>query len=672
MNAARICIGVSLMLLTAVLTSTADVPHMINYQGRLTNPDGDPVDTTVDITFRIYADEGGASQIWQELHTDVVFSDGLCEVLLGSITPLTTSILDGSERWLGIQVGSNDVSMPLTAIVSGAYAIRSSHADTASFALAGAGGNAVWTDEGTSIHPSTLTDSVGIGTDDPSVPLEVEGPVIAILGHSLGTGLAIGVFGANDNDGVGLLGTSMSGKGVHGISTTGYGGYFYGPMNYFSDNLGIGTETPEEMLHVYENYTGANSFVKIQSDHATNWGEAGLEIETPLNHWRLYMDDDDAGEITAGGLGIYNGSTDEVVFTIAPTGNFGVGRIPMSSTRFAVSSSSEALRGECTGDGIGVHGSSETGWGGYFVAPKHYFSGLVGLGTLTPTHRLSVNNGAIALLDDGDAKFHINYYNNGFNISETTVADYRFFIKPGGNVGIGTSSPSQKLHVNGNAHIAGTLHADAFEANAINKDNILDDVGIASAASTTYDAIGTSYSAFLTREITVPASGYILATGCADVSLDHGITGSSAVYLAFSDIEDNLNGAQWYSPFLGDNVGAGTFRFTASFQRLFYVPSQGTYTYYMIASRLSGNDASIYHRQMDLLYIRTVYASKDGGLDLSVPEAAEGSDITMESSDVLGINVTSDQVEIDRLRNDVAVLQDAVAELKARLKATGK
>jgi hypothetical protein len=610
MNAKRLLTLSCIVFTIAMGSASADVPQMTNYQGRLTDAAGNPIDTTVEMTFRLYEDEAGTSQLWKETHAGVVVTNGLFEVVLGSIQPLASSFFDGSEKWLGIQIDEGSVSLPLTPIVSVAYAERSIFSDTASYALAGSGGGSPWTDEGTVIHPSTLTDSVGIGTDDPTFPLEVEAPVTAILGHSLGTGLAIGVFGANDNDGVGVLGTSNSGNGVHGISLSGYGGYFFGPKNYFSNNLGIGTEDPEEMFHVYEDYTGRDCYMKVQTDHATNWGEAGLRLETPANYWRLYMDDDANGEIQAGGLGLYNGSTGDVEMTISSSGHFGLDMVPQSSTKFAVKGGTSAIRGEGTGSGTGIYGSSDTGYGGYFIAPKHYFSGLVGINTLTPTHMLSLNNGAFALLDNGTPKFHMNYYGGGFNISETTVADYRFYIKPGGNVGIGTSSPSAKLHVNGGARIAGTLDADDFEANSINYSDILDDVGIASAASSSVNLLGTGYSAYLTREITIPAPGYILAIASADVFLDHGISGMTSAALAISDLPNESDGSRVYELYLLSNVGAGSYGYTASCQQLFHPTSAGTYTYYLIGKRSADNDTYIDKRELDLLYIRTVYASK--------------------------------------------------------------
>ncbi|GAB1545338.1 hypothetical protein NUACC21_80140 [Scytonema sp. NUACC21] len=54
---------------------------------------------------------------------------------------------------------------------------------------------------------------------------------------------------------------------------------------------------------------------------------------------------------------------------------------------------------------------------------------------------------------NGSTKWHINQkFNNksGLNFVESGVADGRLFLQAGGNVGIGTTTPSEKLDVNGN------------------------------------------------------------------------------------------------------------------------------------------------------------------------------------------------------------------------------
>ncbi len=47
-----------------------------------------------------------------------------------------------------------------------------------------------------------------------------------------------------------------------------------------------------------------------------------------------------------------------------------------------------------------------------------------------------------------DTKWHVNLSGNGLNFAETNVNNYRLFLKEGGDVGVGTATPTAKLHIN--------------------------------------------------------------------------------------------------------------------------------------------------------------------------------------------------------------------------------
>ncbi len=91
-----------------------------------------------------------------------------------------------------------------------------------------------------------------------------------------------------------------------------------------------------------------------------------------------------------------------------------------------------------------------------------YFEGSVGIGTVNPGYKLQVNNGQIALYNTTDSKtwyFGYSSTNNYFYLSESGTN--RLAILNGGNVGIGTSSPDEKLDVNGNLRVAANANIEA-------------------------------------------------------------------------------------------------------------------------------------------------------------------------------------------------------------------
>lgn len=98
------------------------------------------------------------------------------------------------------------------------------------------------------------------------------------------------------------------------------------------------------------------------------------------------------------------------------------------------------------GNNIGVRGesSSPNGYGGYFVG-RGYFTGPVGIGTSSPIDRLDVNG--VIRSSTGGFKFP--------NGTVQTVAAANLWapsgndaVFGGGHVGIGTSAPSSLLHLN--------------------------------------------------------------------------------------------------------------------------------------------------------------------------------------------------------------------------------
>ena len=108
-------------------TSPSAVPEMIHYQGVLADDAGNPLDTTVSMTFSIYDDFTDGTALWTEIHGSVTTLGGLFNVLLS----IPSSYFDGSDRWLGLTVGADPEMTPRQRMASVAYAYRSGYAEDA-------------------------------------------------------------------------------------------------------------------------------------------------------------------------------------------------------------------------------------------------------------------------------------------------------------------------------------------------------------------------------------------------------------------------------------------------------------------------------------------------------------------------------------------------------------
>jgi hypothetical protein len=117
--------------------AAAAVPHQIHYQGHLTDDGGVPLDTTINMTFTIYDDSTGEGIVWDEEQPSVIVSNGLFNVLLGSVTPISDTVFADDWRWLGITVGSDPEISPRTRLVTVPYAFQSLRVATVDGAAGG-------------------------------------------------------------------------------------------------------------------------------------------------------------------------------------------------------------------------------------------------------------------------------------------------------------------------------------------------------------------------------------------------------------------------------------------------------------------------------------------------------------------------------------------------------
>ncbi len=121
-----IFITLAIVLFATFYSSAA--PKKMNYQGMLTDDQGQPMNGTVSMIFSIYDAETDGDLHWSEIHPSVLVANGLFSVVLGQgdpPVPVEDSLFWGHyirERWLEISVNS-EIITPRTELTSSPYAL---------------------------------------------------------------------------------------------------------------------------------------------------------------------------------------------------------------------------------------------------------------------------------------------------------------------------------------------------------------------------------------------------------------------------------------------------------------------------------------------------------------------------------------------------------------------
>lgn len=172
---------VSLMLLAACIApvspaqqTTAAVPTLVNFSGRLSDGNGKALTGIVGVTFYLYNSQQGGAPLWMETQNVQPDKFGNYTVQLGSTTSQglpSTLFVSGEARWLGVQA-QGQAEQPRVMLLSVPYAMKAGDAATvgglppSAFILAAPNGTAGSTNSSSASNTTAGSNVGGSGTQD--------------------------------------------------------------------------------------------------------------------------------------------------------------------------------------------------------------------------------------------------------------------------------------------------------------------------------------------------------------------------------------------------------------------------------------------------------------------------------------------------------------------------
>lgn len=223
-----------ILLILFVIGSSADIPKIITYQGKITNDGGVMVpDGSYTMSFVIFDAETGGDVLWSSGGVLAAVSDGIFNVLLGESGQPPLELPFDSEYWLEITIES-DLQSPLVRLGSMGYAYMANSLIPGTAIVGNVSNGTMAALKGTNIATSDPTSGVMGEAESPighgvyGFNTSASGQAIGVRGHTLSTD-GVGVLGrasTTEGSNYGVWGESSStdGIGVYGVAaaTTGY------------------------------------------------------------------------------------------------------------------------------------------------------------------------------------------------------------------------------------------------------------------------------------------------------------------------------------------------------------------------------------------------------------------------------------------------------------------
>ena len=409
----------ALVFLAVPLTAFAQVspvPTAVQFQGRLTRPNGTPVpDGNFTLTVKLYdAATGGTLKFTQTLN-NVPVRNGIIAVLIGLLLPTDFA----GDRWLEIQIGSDPPLTPRQRLVTVPYAFKAGSVVDGSIATNSLVNNAV---TAAKIAPGTITAAnLAVGVLD----------FWSLLGNA-GTNPAVNFLGTTDDQPLLLKVNNRRAVRYASVENTATAGFEFRGINTVGGNsinsVALGTVGATIAGGGKDFFTASDEPNTVSADFGAIGGGANNTASGQYSVVSGGKTNIAGGSYSAVGGGTLNTASGEYASVMGGYSNKASNSYATAAGGFDNEASgiySFAIGRHAKANHLGTFVFNNN-LGDFSSTANNQFliqaDGGVGIGTNTPNALLDVS---------GNAHFAL-------------------------NVGIGTTTPLTKLHVQGSLHLSGT------------------------------------------------------------------------------------------------------------------------------------------------------------------------------------------------------------------------
>ncbi len=528
-----------------VLAASSDYIH---FQTKLVNSDDTNVSNgTYSFKYEIYDSSTGGTLLWSE-EQSVSVSDGVVDVNLGSVTSFPSDLFENSDLYLQVSMDTNgntadgyEEDFGRMMITANAFSFHSKESEaltdgTNTFEpgdFLKTKANNTWNPDqsltyfsfkGNSVDPllyiDPVDDRIGIGTNSPDALLHVSGGEIwefsdgndprFVIGDTPTSGDYGWLQWDSTNDYFRIDTSNSPATGLKIADNTLALGDIYPDSNSLfiladgsterlrvtdSGQVGIGTNTPQATLHIKDSYL--NTGIRVETTAATDIGV----ILVPPN---LASAGTQQGPKLSLVAHSYDTSQYSRFFSLnsVTTSNDGDGRLDFITSLTPGGVTSSTIMSLTSDRRVGI-GTTHPSVALQVVGQTRSSSFSSANGTAgSPAYRFASDANTGMFLAGSDT------------LAFTTNATERLRIDSTGDIGIGTTTPSAKLHVNGTVRIEDTttMYGDLFIKNSTNYPKAVD-YGDGSDGAVTITSLNTVVNKY------AYVTGY-LSSGATTINVD--------------------------------------------------------------------------------------------------------------------------------------------------------